>query len=126
MNQDTPQAPIRNSRSVVKLPIIIGLTLAAGMLIGSTFFSGGNSLKDVAKSSARFREVLMYVENNYVDSVNTEELVDFSISKMLEKLDPHTSYFNAEEATAARSQLESGFDGIGVEFNIYNDTVYVV
>ncbi|MCE7042198.1 S41 family peptidase [Dyadobacter sp. CY312] len=126
MNQDTPQTPIRNSRSVVRLPIIIGLTLAAGMLIGSTFFSGGKSLTDVAKSSAKFREVLMYVENNYVDSVNTEELVDYSISKMLEKLDPHTSYFNTEEATAARSQLESGFDGIGVEFNIYNDTVYVV
>ena len=126
MNQDTPQTPIRNSRSVVRLPIIIGLTLAAGMLIGSTFFSGGKSLTDVAKSSAKFREVLMYVENNYVDSVNTEELVDYSISKMLEKLDPHTSYFSTEEATAARSQLESGFDGIGVEFNIYNDTVYVV
>lgn len=126
MNQDTPQAPIRNTRSMVKLPMIIGLTLAAGMLIGSTFFSGGKSLTDIAKSSAKFREVLMYVENNYVDSVNTEELVDYSIAKMLEKLDPHTSYFNKEEATAARSQLESGFDGIGVEFNIYNDTVYVV
>jgi carboxyl-terminal processing protease len=127
MNQDTPQTPIRNTPSVVRLPVIIGLTLAAGMLIGSTFFSGGNkSLTDVVKSSAKFREVLMYVENNYVDTVNTEELVDYSISKMLEKLDPHTSYFNKEESTAARSQLESGFDGIGVEFNIYNDTVYVV
>jgi carboxyl-terminal processing protease len=127
MNQDTPQTPIRNKPSVVRLPVIIGLTLAAGMLIGSTFFSGGNkSLTDVVKSSAKFREVLMYVENNYVDTVNTEELVDYSISKMLEKLDPHTSYFNKEESTAARSQLESGFDGIGVEFNIYNDTVYVV
>ncbi len=96
------------------------------MLLGSTFFSGGKKLSDVAKGYGKFREVLMLVENNYVDSVNTDELVDFSISKMLEKLDPHTAYFNAEEATAARSQLESGFDGIGVEFNIYNDTVYVV
>ena len=126
MKQEKPQAPIQNSRSVIRLPIIVAITLAAGMLIGSTFFSGGNKLADVAKGSAKFREVLMYVENNYVDSVNTDELVDFSISKMLEKLDPHTAYFNSEEATAARSQLESGFDGIGVEFNIYNDTVYVV
>ncbi|WP_342084508.1 S41 family peptidase [Dyadobacter sp. OTU695] len=126
MNSHSPQPPIQNSKSVVRLPIIIAITLAAGVLLGSTFFSGGKKLSDVAKGYGKFREVLMLVENNYVDSVNTDELVDFSISKMLEKLDPHTAYFNAEEATAARSQLESGFDGIGVEFNIYNDTVYVV
>jgi carboxyl-terminal processing protease len=126
MNSERPQPPIQNSKSVVRLPIIIAITLAAGVLLGSTFFSGGKKLSDVAKGYGKFREVLMLVENNYVDSVNTDELVDFSISKMLEKLDPHTAYFNAEEATAARSQLESGFDGIGVEFNIYNDTVCVV
>lgn len=126
MHPEKPQAPIQNSRSVVRLPIIIGITLAAGVLLGSTFFSGGKKLSDVAKGYAKYREVLMLVDNNYVDSVNTDELVDYSISKMLEKLDPHTAYFNSEEATAARSQLESGFDGIGVEFNIYNDTVYVV
>lgn len=126
MNPEKSQTPIHNSKSVVRLPIIIGITLAAGVLLGSTFFSGGKKLSDVAKGYAKYREVLMLVENNYVDSVNTDELVDFSIAKMLEKLDPHTAYFNTEEATAARSQLESGFDGIGVEFNIYNDTVYVV
>jgi carboxyl-terminal processing protease len=126
MHPEKPQAPIQNSRSVVRLPMIIGITLAAGVLLGSTFFSSGKKLSDVAKGFAKYREVLMLVDNNYVDSVNTDELVDYSISKMLEKLDPHTAYFNAEEATAARSQLESGFDGIGVEFNIYNDTVYVV
>ena len=126
MNQEKPTNPIHNSRSVMRLPIIIAITLAAGMLLGSTFFSGGRKLTDVAKGYAKFREVLMLVDNNYVDSVNTDELVDYSISKMLEKLDPHTAYFNTEEATAARSQLEAGFDGIGVEFNIYNDTVYVV
>lgn len=126
MNSHSPQPPIQNSKSAVRLPIIIAITLAAGVLLGSTFFSGGKKLSDVAKGYGKFREVLMLVENNYVDSVDTDELVDFSISKMLEKLDPHTAYFNAEEATAARSQLESGFDGIGVEFNIYNDTVYVV
>ncbi|NIJ56001.1 S41 family peptidase [Dyadobacter arcticus] len=126
MNPEKSKTPIHNSKSVVRLPMIIGITLAAGVLLGSTFFSGGKKLSDVAKGYAKYREVLMLVENNYVDSVNTDELVDFSIAKMLEKLDPHTAYFNTEEATAARSQLESGFDGIGVEFNIYNDTVYVV
>lgn len=126
IDQRLSEKPVRNSKSAIRLPIIISITLAAGVLLGSTFFSGGKKLTDVAKGYAKFREVLLLVENNYVDSVNTEELVDYSISKMLEKLDPHTAYFNTEEATAARSQLDSGFDGIGVEFNIYNDTVYVV
>lgn len=126
MIPEKPNNPIQNSPSVIRLPIVIAITLVAGVLLGSTFFSGGKKLTDVARGYAKFREVLMLVENNYVDSVNTDELVDYSISKMLEKLDPHTAYFNTEEASAARSQLESGFDGIGVEFNIYNDTVYVV
>jgi carboxyl-terminal processing protease len=121
-----PTRPVQNSRTMVRMPILLSITMAAGMLLGATFFSGGKKLTDVAKGYAKFREVLMLVENNYVDSVNTDQLVDYSIEKMLEKLDPHTSYFNAEEATTARSQLESGFDGIGVEFNLYNDTVYVV
>lgn len=126
MDQLKPQQPINNSKAVIRLPIVIAITLAAGVMLGATFFSGGRKLKDAAKGYAKFREVLMMVENNYVDSVDTDELVDYSITKMLEKLDPHTAYFNSEEATAARSQLESGFDGIGVEFNIYNDTVFVV
>jgi carboxyl-terminal processing protease len=126
MNPVEDKNTVNNSQSVVRLPLIIGITLAAGVLLGSTFFSGGNNLTELAKGYTKFREVLMLVENNYVDTVNTDDLVDYSIAKMLEKLDPHTAYFNKEEAVAARSQLDSGFDGIGVEFNIYNDTVYVV
>jgi carboxyl-terminal processing protease len=126
MKQQPSEDPIQNTPDTVRLPMIIGVTLAAGILLGATFFSGGKKLGDVAKGYAKFREVLMLIDHDYVDSVNTDELVDYSIAKMLEKLDPHTTYFNAEEATAARSQLESGFDGIGIEFNLYNDTVFVV
>ncbi len=126
MQPEDQNTPIRNSPNAIRLPIIVAITLAAGILVGGTFFSGNGNMKEIARGYSKFREVLLLIENNYVDSVNTEELVDYSITKMLEKLDPHTAYFNAEEATAARSQLDSGFDGIGVEFNIYNDTVYVV
>ena len=83
-------------------------------------------MNSIGRGYTKYREVLQLIENNYVDSVNTDELVDYSIEKMLEKLDPHTAYMNPQDAIAARSQLEGGFDGIGVEFNIYKDTVYVV
>lgn len=121
-----PDKVISNQRAVIQLPLIIGITLAGGLLIGATFFGNSKSLNSVGGGYAKYREILQLIENNYVDTVNTDELVDFSISKMLEKLDPHTAYMNPTDAVAARSQLEGGFDGIGVEFNIYKDTVYVV
>lgn len=117
---------IRNNKSTVRLPMLLGLTMAGGMLIGATFFGGTKSLNTIGRGYTKYREILQLIENNYVDTVNTDELVDYSIEKMLQKLDPHTAYLNPQNAVAARSQLEGGFDGIGVEFNIYRDTVYVV
>lgn len=117
---------IQNDKTTVRIPMLLGITLAGGMLIGATFFGGAKSMNNIGKGYAKYREILQLIENNYVDSVNTDELVDYSITKMLEKLDPHTAYMNPQDAVAARSQLEGGFDGIGVEFNIYKDTVYVV
>lgn len=121
-----PQTRIQNDKATVRLPMLMGITLAGGMLIGATFFGGTKSLNSIGRGYTKYREILQLIENNYVDSVNTDDLVDFSIQKMLEKLDPHTVYMNPQDAIAARSQLEGGFDGIGVEFNIYKDTVYVV
>ena len=116
---------INNSPSTIRMPIIISLALAGGILIGANFF-GTSGRNDVGKGFAKYKEVLQLVDNNYVDTVNTDELVDYSITKMLEKLDPHTTYFPLKEADAARSQLANGYDGIGVEFNLYKDTVQVV
>ena len=117
---------IQNDKKTVRTPMLLGITLAGGMLIGATFFGGTKSLNTIGRGYTKYREVLQLIENNYVDSVNTDELVDYSIEKMLEKLDPHTAYMNPQDAVAARGQLEGGFDGIGVEFNVYKDTVYVV
>ena len=61
-----------------------------------------------------------------MDSVDTEELIDYSIKKMLEKLDPHTVYIPAKDVAAANMQLEGDFEGIGIEFSIFNDTLFVV
>jgi carboxyl-terminal processing protease len=115
-----------NNSTVVRIPIWIALAVVVGILLGANFFGGQTRMSDVSKSSNKYREIISLIESSYVDSVNTDSLVDFSIKKMLEKLDPHTAYFSTEEAGSARSQLESGFDGIGIEFNMFNDTVYVM
>ncbi|MFN8358069.1 MAG: S41 family peptidase [Spirosomataceae bacterium] len=118
---------IKNSKTVTRIPILIGLTLAGGILLGATLFGGkSKSFSNLGKNINKYREILSWIDNSYVDSVDTDTLVDYSIKKMLERLDPHTSYIPTKDVAMARSQLESGFDGIGVEFNIFNDTVYVV
>lgn len=120
------QKKINNSKFVVRLPIIIAVALAAGIFIGARFFGSRTSMGDVVKSSGIFKEILTYIDRSYVDPVDTDSLATYGIQQMLEKLDPHTAYLPAEEAELAMSELQNGFDGIGVEFNIFNDTVYVV
>lgn len=115
-----------NSKSMVRLPMVIGVSVVAGMLMGATLFGSQARLATVFKNYNKFKEILTLIDNAYVDSVDTDSLVDFSINKMLEKLDPHTSYFNAQEAVIAKAPLQGGYDGIGVEFNIVQDSLVVV
>jgi carboxyl-terminal processing protease len=117
---------IKNSKFAIRLPIIIAITLAAGIQIGAKFFGNQDMVGDVIKSSNKFKEILTYIDRSYVDAVDTDSLAEYGITKMLEKLDPHTAYLPAREAELSMSELQNGFDGIGVEFNIFNDTVYVV
>jgi carboxyl-terminal processing protease len=117
---------INNSKFAIRLPIIIVLALAAGIQIGAKFFGNQKMVGDVIKSSNKFKEILTYIDRSYVDPVDTDSLADYGIMKMLEKLDPHTSYLPASESELAMAELQNGFDGIGVEFSIFNDTVFVV
>lgn len=68
----------------------------------------------------------MAVTNLYVDSVDEKKLVEDGIRGMLEKLDPHSSYADPEEVKALNEPLQGGFDGIGVQFNMVDDTLLVI
>lgn len=68
----------------------------------------------------------MAVSNLYVDSVDEKKLVEDAIKGMLEKLDPHSSYADAEEVKAMNEPLQGNFDGIGVQFNMVDDTLLVI
>ena len=67
----------------------------------------------------------MAVTNLYVDSVDESKLVEDAIRGMLEKLDPHSSYTNARETKAMNEPLQGDFEGIGVQFNIVEDTLVI-
>ena len=66
------------------------------------------------------------INGYYVDSVDTEKLVEDAIRGMLEKLDPHSAYSNAEQTKRLNEPLQGSFDGIGVQFNILDDTLMVI
>ena len=76
---------------------------------------------------ARKLQLALYAINNlYVDSTNQAKLVEDAITGMLEKLDPHSTYTNPEETKEMTEPLAGNFDGIGIQFNMLTDTVYVI
>jgi carboxyl-terminal processing protease len=115
----------KNSKYQVSLPIVLCLGLAAGVFVGTSLNTRKGS-GDVGKDVQKFRDVLTQIQNEYVDTVNTSLLVDDAIQDMLNKLDPHSAYISAKDRIAANEDLRGNFDGIGVEFNIFHDTIVVV
>lgn len=68
----------------------------------------------------------MAINNLYVDSVDEQKLVEDGIRGMIEKLDPHSSYMTAKEVKSANEPLQGNFEGIGVQFNMVEDTLLVI
>lgn len=114
-----------NTKSQIRLPLILCIGLAGGVLIGSSLNPKSGS-KDVGDEMQKFREVLSLVQNEYVDEAKTDELVEDAIAHLLTKLDPHSSYIPASDREAASEDLRGNFEGIGIEFNIFQDTLVVV
>lgn len=115
----------QNSKYQVRLPIVLCLGLAAGVFVGATLNTGSGA-SDVNSDVQKIREILTQIKEEYVDTVNTGALVDEAIAEILHKLDPHSAYIPAEERAAANEDLRGNFDGIGVEFNIFDDTIVVL
>jgi carboxyl-terminal processing protease len=112
------------------LPIIFAILLAVGIFIGSrlniSFLPSHTLLSARSNQSNKISDVINYIQNEYVDTVNSKQLVDISIEQMLQNLDPHSAYIPANELQAANEPLEGNFEGIGIEFHIQQDTIMVV
>ncbi len=115
----------KNTPYQIALPLVLCIGLAGGVLIGTSFNTRMTS-RDVGKDVQKLREVLTYIDTKYVDDVKTDKLVDESIIHLLSKLDPHSLYIPASDRVIANEDLRGNFDGIGVEFNIFQDTIVVI
>ncbi len=116
-----------NKKLQVWLPMIFSLVLIAGMFFGYKMGNSGSSrgFLKVAKTTS-LQEALDLIRLKYVDKVNLDSIQSGAIKEMMSELDPHSVYFPPVELKQANEDLAGNFDGIGVEFNIFNDTVNVV
>ncbi|NDC77917.1 MAG: S41 family peptidase [Chitinophagia bacterium] len=110
----------------VWLPLLFSLTMAAGILLGYSLRDAMPGGPRAAGGSAVLREVMELVRNRYVDTVDEQVLGEEAIESMLDILDPHSVFIPAEELDAVNEDLAGEFQGIGIEFNIFDDTVHVI
>lgn len=112
-------------RWVKQLGLLVVSALAGG-LVSAAMFGGRNTADNIASNSIKFREVLGYIQRDYVDAVNTDTLTDHAIISLLDDLDPHSLYVPVSDMEESKIQLENNFEGIGVEFDIVRDSICVV
>jgi len=104
------------------LPLAIALAVVVGIFIGNRFSSNTR----VADNDRKLNAILNLIAQDYVDTTNLKDLIEMSIPDILSNLDPHTSYFSAEELKASTEDLNGTFSGIGISFVMMNDTIGVV
>lgn len=111
------------------LPIYISLAVVLGILIGTFFSSPGTSPLSLSKQSSKevkIRRLIDYIQKDYVDNVNTDQLLDDAITQMLGKLDPHSVYIPKENLQAVTENMQGNFVGIGVQFRMIGDSITVI
>lgn len=109
-------------------PLLIAISLIGGIIIG-TFYANhfsGNRLSIINTGSNKINYLLQMIDNQYVDTVNMNTLVEQSMPKILSELDPHSSYISQDDAEEANEDLKGSFSGVGITFNMPNDTVCVM
>ena len=101
--------------------------VVVGILIG-TFYANhfsGNRLNIINTSGNKLNNLLHIIDDQYVDTVNVNDLVEKAMPQILSELDPHSVYITAREGEIANDDLRGSFSGIGIEFTIRQDTIRV-
>ncbi len=107
-------------------PIVYSVLIVFGILIGVYLVPKPQNTVGKSSSNSKIETIIDYAVKNYVDTVNPEVMLSDAINGMLQKLDPHSVYISAEEFNVVNSELTGNFEGIGIQFNIFNDTIMVV
>ena len=106
------------------VPIFLML-ISIGVLVGMKVNTAASG-DDVFDNVKKFNEALNLVQKNYVDDVNADKLTEAAIKGMLAQLDPHSTYISQDQLKRINEDFQGSFEGIGVEFDIVNDTITIV
>ncbi|MBE6276455.1 MAG: S41 family peptidase [Bacteroides sp.] len=115
------------NKSLRFIPIIVAVSIVAGILIGY-FYSGdrtNDQMNVINSPSNKLNTLLRIVDDRYVDTVNMGELIEEAMPQILNELDPHSSYIPAKDLQAVNDDLRGSFSGIGVQFTIQQDTIHI-
>jgi carboxyl-terminal processing protease len=128
MNSEQSKKPEKQN---IFLPIILSLVLISGIWLGYFLSvkigsSNGKNQNQQISTNEKINSLLEFIDYQYVDTINKSDLVEKTVTAMLQSLDPHSSYIPAAEFDVSNETLEGNFDGIGVEFNIIRDTIRVI
>lgn len=128
MNSEQSKKPEKQN---IFLPIILSLVLISGIWLGYFLSlkigsSNGKNQNQQTSTNEKINSLLEFIDYQYVDTINKSDLVEKTVTAMLQSLDPHSSYIPAAEFDMSNETLEGNFDGIGVEFNIIRDTIRVI
>jgi carboxyl-terminal processing protease len=117
-----------NKKLQVWLPLIFSMVMIAGMFFGFNLHkqTGNNKGFFAVNKRNSLEEAMDLIKLRYVDSVHLDTLEEGAIQQMMSGLDPHSVYIPASALTEVNEDIAGNFQGIGVEFNIFDDTVHVL
>ncbi len=116
------------NKRVVFIPVLLGLSIALGVFIGSrlNFSSRPVALLKSDSREQKVRQIINYIDYEYVDEVDTDSLLDLTLTDMLHRLDPHSVYISNQNVKQSEERIQGSFEGIGIEFIVYKDTLTIV
>ena len=119
---------MKNKKLQVWLPLIFSVVMIAGMFFGFEIHqqTGGTQSFFRIHKKTSLQEALDLIKNRYVDSVHIDSLQNDALTDVMNHLDPHSVYIPASNLSEANESLIGNFQGIGIEFNIFDDTVHVL
>ncbi|NBC57334.1 MAG: PDZ domain-containing protein [Bacteroidetes bacterium] len=112
---------------LIYVPVLLSIACVIGIYIGALFnvSSPVSSIK-LYKQKQKLNTLIQLIENKYVDQVDTDSIVDLTISQIIQDLDPHTAYLPKAELDAENQSMNGSFVGIGISFYKNNDTLTVI
>ncbi len=110
------------------LPLFLGLAVGAGVFLGSKLDFSNPSAKLFSSNAKKekLNRLIDYIDYEYVDNINTDSIVDVTVNRILENLDPHSVYIPPEELEGITESMQGDFIGIGVTYYPYRDTISVI